>query len=317
VRVLHYHGVSAGHESNSHFSFLLEDWADFEDQIRRLAKRCRPVSLGEIDASLSGGDRLPESAVHVSFDDGYRNSLVAAEILDRHRVPWSLFIVFDSVLDGYRPWYLRLVDAIDASTNVMLANGSVFEIGDVRSKRRIAQMAKVEVMASSDGDEDAAVDRLLARPGMRTPDQPGWPKRGLTEVRQLASAGVEIGNHSARHRNLPRCSDRDLHREVTVAGVRLEEALAIPVRYFAYPDGRHTRRGRAEVARRHALGLATWTMRTAAAPYAVRRYGPVGAGDLDRILRCPEPWYGQRWLRSNLPWRAREATRRLRSVVAR
>jgi peptidoglycan/xylan/chitin deacetylase (PgdA/CDA1 family) len=312
VRVLNFHGVVDRAVEENHFSSLFVDIAEFEQQVALLAKRGHPVGLDEIDAALSNGHRLPDNAVHVSFDDGYRNNLRAAEILDRHHVPWSLFVVVDSVLDSYQPWFLRLADAIDATTNVRMDDGSVFEMSAAVAKREFSRRAKVEIMSAPDADQDAAVDRVLARPGIRVPDEPRWPLLDLAEVRELRSAGVTIGNHSARHRNLVRCPDADLHAEVAGAHARLEAALDSPVRYFAYPDGRHDRRVCRAVGEHHALGLATWTLRAPDTPLAIRRYEPTTVTEVGAIVDAPEPWYGRRWLRWNAPWRAREIARRIR-----
>jgi peptidoglycan/xylan/chitin deacetylase (PgdA/CDA1 family) len=317
VRVLNYHGVVDQAEAGNHFAALFTDLTSFDEQASLLARRARLVSLSEVEAALTGGHRLPDDAVHVSFDDGYVNNLRAAEVLDRHRIPWSLFVVVDSVLDGYRPWFVRLADAIEATTNVMLPDGSIFEMSDPKRKRDFARRAKVQVMAAPDADQDGAVDSILAWPGMNPGEDTSWPMLDLAGLKELQTAGVEVGNHSARHRNLRRCHDGDLASEVTVSRTRLEQALGRPVRWFAYPDGRHDRRVRRAVGLHHTLGFATWTVRPAEDRFAVRRYEPIGVADLGPILDSPEPWYGARWARWTLPWRAREAGVRVRRRPAR
>jgi peptidoglycan/xylan/chitin deacetylase (PgdA/CDA1 family) len=308
MRVLNYHGVIDQAHEGSHFASLFTDVRDFAAQVALLARRAVPVSADELEGSVVHGHRLPDRAVHVTFDDGYANNLLAAEILARHGVPWSIFVVVDAVVEGYRPWYLRLADAVDASSNVMLPNGSVVEMSGIDRKRAFSRRAKSEIMAAA--DTDAAVDRILTWKGMRIPDQPRWPMLGVNDLRELRTAGVAIGNHSARHRNLLRCSDDELTVEVSVSRRRLEGALGGAVRHFAYPDGRHDRRVRAAVGADHCLGLATWTTRRADDRLAVRRYEPVGVDDLDRILTRAEPWYGARWLRWNASSRLREVSLR-------
>jgi peptidoglycan/xylan/chitin deacetylase (PgdA/CDA1 family) len=313
MRVLNFHGVIDRSTQTSYYASLFTDVALFEQQVALLARRGRPVSLSELAASLSGGHDLPDDAVHVTFDDGHHSSLRAAEILDRYRIPWSLFVVVDAVLDRYQPWFLRLADAINASSNVMLRDGSIFDICEPSAKRKFSHVAKAEIMAAPGADQDGALERLLARPGMRTPFETAWPILDLAELKQLSDAGVEIGNHSARHRNLVTCPADDLRHEVVRSRERLEQALARPVRYFAYPDGRHDRRVRAAVGEHHSLGLATWTPKASA--LAVRRYEPLDLDDLRAILDAPEPWYGTRWARWTLPWRAREVAARVHKVV--
>jgi peptidoglycan/xylan/chitin deacetylase (PgdA/CDA1 family) len=317
MRVLAFHGVVDGASETNHFSSLFADIKIFEEQAALLRRRGRPVSLTELEASLSGGPCLPADAVHVSFDDGFRNNLRAAEILDRYRIPWSLFVVVDAVLDGYRPWFIRLADAIEATSNVLLADGSVFEMTDPARKREFARRAKVEIMAAPGADHDAVVDRLLALAGMRCPLETSWPLLDADDLRELHRAGVEIGNHSARHRDLTRCPESDLAAEINTSKGRLEGALASPVRWFAYPDGRHDRRVRRMVGRQHTLGLATWTWHQPERELAVRRYEPIDTDDISAILDAPEPSYGVRWARWNLPSRAREARLRVHQSFGR
>jgi peptidoglycan/xylan/chitin deacetylase (PgdA/CDA1 family) len=287
---------------------MFGDMRDFAAQVALLGRKAVPVSLDELEAAVLHGHRLPERAVHVTFDDGFRNNLEAAEILGRHRVPWSLFAIVNAVVDGYRPWYLALADAIDATSNVMLPNGDIFEMSGRERKRAFARRAKASVMAAT--DQDAAVDGLLAWKGMSVPAEPGWPMLDVAELSELCRAGVAVGNHSATHRNLARCSDDELTTEVSVARHRLEEALGVPVRHFAYPDGRHDRRVVESVGVEHRLAFATWTLGRRDDRLTVRRYEPENCADLERILDNPEPWYGARWLRTNAPFRLRETTLR-------
>jgi hypothetical protein len=128
-----------------------------------------------------------------------------------------MFVVVDAVLDGYVPWFVRLAEAVEATSSVRLRDGSTFEMTDRRDKRRFRELAKAHVMAAAAGRENAVVDDILSLPGMQVPEQPRWPFLTLDELRQLQRAGAEIGNHSARHRNLTRCSRRSYARRCTRA----------------------------------------------------------------------------------------------------
>ena len=304
MRVLNYHGVIDRSRNGSHFAFLFSDLRDFAAQVSLLVRRAAPVALDEFAAAILGRHHLPDRAVHVTFDDGYQNNIQAAEILDRHAVPWSLYAVVDAVLDGYRPWYLRLADAIDATSNVMLPSGAVVDIGGVSQKRAFGRRVKSQIMAAA--NQDAAVDRVLLWKGVRIPDEPSWPMLNIADLKELVVAGVAIGNHSARHRNLVHCTSDELTAEVSNARQRLEDSLGTSVRHFAYPDGRYDRRVREAVGLDHGLAFATWTVHHSHDRLAVRRYEPVDVGDLDRILTRAEPWYGARWLRWNAVPRTRE-----------
>lgn len=60
------------------------------------------------------------------------------------------------------------------------------------------------------------------------------------ELRDLAAAGIEIGAHSRTHADLGRVADADqLFDEIVVSRNELEDALGLPIRYFAFPFGMH------------------------------------------------------------------------------
>jgi peptidoglycan/xylan/chitin deacetylase (PgdA/CDA1 family) len=55
---------------------------------------------------------------------------------------------------------------------------------------------------------------------------------------QLRDAGMCIGSHGASHRELTRCTDDELSREVAGSRQQISGALHIPVNHFSYPWGR-------------------------------------------------------------------------------
>jgi peptidoglycan/xylan/chitin deacetylase (PgdA/CDA1 family) len=60
------------------------------------------------------------------------------------------------------------------------------------------------------------------------------------EIRELAAAGVEIGGHTRSHADLGRnLSEEKLVDEIAGCKRALEQVINRPVRYFAFPYGRH------------------------------------------------------------------------------
>ena len=64
----------------------------------------------------------------------------------------------------------------------------------------------------------------------------------------LAGRGVEIGSHSRTHAHLTRLSDAELADELHDSRTAIEDRLARPCRYLAYPFGEHDARVRAAAA---------------------------------------------------------------------
>lgn len=72
----------------------------FERQIAWLAQERRVVSLAAVVAAVTGGPALPEGAVLVTIDDGYRDVFTTAlPILQRYGVPAVLFVTVGAVTD--------------------------------------------------------------------------------------------------------------------------------------------------------------------------------------------------------------------------
>ena len=62
----------------------------------------------------------------------------------------------------------------------------------------------------------------------------------VTELREMASAGVEIGHHTRRHADLGQVVDSaELYDELVEAGQELANVVDKPIRYFAFPYGLH------------------------------------------------------------------------------
>lgn len=71
----------------------------------------------------------------------------------------------------------------------------------------------------------------------------------IDELRKLVERGVEVGSHTISHLHLSRLDDAELDRELRDSKLRLEDELARPCRYLAYPYGDQDGRVRAAARR--------------------------------------------------------------------
>lgn len=62
------------------------------------------------------------------------------------------------------------------------------------------------------------------------------------QIRELASAGFEIGSHSVSHSNLASLGSKRLREEVFESKARIEKEIGLPVLSFCYPAGRYDAR---------------------------------------------------------------------------
>jgi peptidoglycan/xylan/chitin deacetylase (PgdA/CDA1 family) len=254
MRGLLLHPVTARRQHPEYPDPVLIDVHNLARQVGALSTRARVVPIAEIVDHLAEGRPSPPGTVHLSIDDGFAGTLAAAEVLDRHRLPWTLFVTADAVLDGRAPWFVRIADAVWASSNVLDTNGHLHDVSDADGKAGFLRMAMATVLAAPVGQQADIIGRILSLPGMAAPDGTRWPFLRLDELKELASAGVTIGSHSATHADLTRVRREQLEEEVA-ARRRLEAVLGVPVLYFAYPHGRHNRLVRQAVRREHELAV--------------------------------------------------------------
>lgn len=71
----------------------------FERQIRFLkTRRYKVLPLGELAALIKEKKRIPERAVSITFDDGYKDNFIYAfPVLKKYGLPASVFIIVDEV----------------------------------------------------------------------------------------------------------------------------------------------------------------------------------------------------------------------------
>ena len=124
------------------------------------------------------------------------------------------------------------------------------------------------------------------------PEGPRKPLMTAAQVREAASAGIEIGSHGLRHVSLNRTTDLALIREQQVSRAILQDVTGSDVAGFCYPYGHLDRRVVAGVQDAgYDYACAIWTSELTGRHAMPRIY--VGDGDGAARLRA-------KWLRHRL-----------------
>jgi peptidoglycan/xylan/chitin deacetylase (PgdA/CDA1 family) len=188
--------------------------ARFAEQLEALAKRFSPVPLRELAARMDAGG-LPPRSVALTFDDGYRDNLEAAEpLLARYGVPATIFVVSWYVGAGREFWW----DELEALSEPERFRELHAELQVLPHDERMARVAAMR--------DD--VDRRT------TPVQTLREE----ELAQLAASEVvEIGSHTVTHAALPVLERKDRLDEMRASRERLEQLTGAPVRGLSYPYG--------------------------------------------------------------------------------
>lgn len=237
LQILIYHRVNDEHDP----FFPATPRHVFETQMEYLASRYIPCPLDEAVLRLERGE-LPENAVAVTFDDGYRdNYLYAYPILRRYGVPATIFLStgvigtsevlwFEHVFTAFRRTQRSAVESFCPPTR-MIPIGSMSE--------RQAALHEVLNLCRSLSDEERRelVSTLLHRLEVRADPQPGL-MLSWDEVRRMSGGGVTFGCHTMTHPILSHVSPDRFHDEIVRPKQLIEEKTGQAVVSFAYPNGR-------------------------------------------------------------------------------
>jgi peptidoglycan/xylan/chitin deacetylase (PgdA/CDA1 family) len=192
-------------------SFSAANRANVEAMCAHVTAHFEPLSLSQIVTALQQGNELPDRAVAVTVDDGYRNYLEDGHpIFLRHKIPVTLFAVSGFAAGRLWLWpdQLEHKAAADLIEKLKLAP----------NEERLAFMASIDIP--------------------QTPP-PHRAAMNWDELRAIAADGVEIGCHTESHPILTRLSSAlELENEIKGAKESLEQNLGFPIRHFCYPNGK-------------------------------------------------------------------------------
>ncbi|HEX5719024.1 MAG TPA: polysaccharide deacetylase family protein [Thermoanaerobaculia bacterium] len=157
------------------------------------------------------GRRYEDGAVAITFDDGYVDNLSEAMPIAA-KVPITVFVTVDPVLDGGRFWWDEIA-GIEPGLRGKLHS----RLKGLPGRERRGRIAALAWKDDSDRGRPLILD----------------------ELRDLASRpGVEIGAHTLSHPSLALLPAVEQERELAGAKARLEEVLGRPVTLLAYPFGK-------------------------------------------------------------------------------
>jgi peptidoglycan/xylan/chitin deacetylase (PgdA/CDA1 family) len=217
---------------------------EFRNHLRFLARHFRPVSLSDVIANRSGQRDLPEHAVLVTFDDGYRNNLTrAAAILRETGVPCVFHVSTGYIGTRNVLWTDEVVGRIIGFPGKTLplpggdpAAGQTVP-PDLPARRALALRLKERCKRLDRDIVSAWIGTLRELSGDPAANPELYDFMTWDEVRALRSRGFDIGSHTVSHPILTRISTGDLAWELTESKHVIERELQTPCEAIAYPNG--------------------------------------------------------------------------------
>ncbi len=207
--------------------------AEFERQMAHLAAHYEPLSIGDAIARFRE-NRLHPRNVIVTFDDGYRDNLLALPILKRYNVPATIYVTTGAVNRTRTFWWDELATLAAREQFPSLAA----RMKTLKPREQDAWLAELRAGRGP----TSAFDAILT-----------WEEVAALDAEPL----ITIGAHTIDHYPLAQLDEDELHRQLIRSREELESRLGHPVEHFAYPFGRPEHAAEREFAAAEAAGFAS------------------------------------------------------------
>ncbi len=187
-----------------------------------LARHYQVMRLSEMVRMIREGEKLPDRAVSLTFDDGYASNYhLGFPVLKKYGLPATIFLT-TGFIDGTESlWFQEMDLAVQAkgepeNLEAILANLKV--LSDPAMRQAVTAYC-------------AEVQMPEKRPDVMLPMT--WDM-----AREMQTSGlVDLGGHTHSHPILSRCSAEQQRREIFHCAERLREELGPAQRCFAFTNG--------------------------------------------------------------------------------
>ncbi len=236
--------------------------ATLEELLRLATRDRRPVlSLDEIHDGLVRGT-LNHRFMAFTFDDGYRDNLtLALPLFEAYRVPFAVYLTTDYPDRRMVFWWYALEEALLESDHLDLVAGGQRRLFLARTPAEKTAAFQAVARLIDRTPPAGLLDFCRAAFGAERVDrlQATLPL-SWDDVRALARSPLAtIGAHTVSHPVLSGLSPVEVEDEMRGSRRRIEAALGIPIRHFAYPYGTMPQVTARELAVGRTCGFATAT----------------------------------------------------------
>lgn len=214
------------------------DESQFRMHVDVFSKYFNVFKLSDAIGRLKSGS-LPNRAICITFDDGYRDNFdVALPILTSRGVPATFFIA-----SGYLNGGIMWNDIV--SQSVMRYGGDYIDLRQydldkyplrTAAEKRIAYKSMIQNLKYLPKQDRELRCQAICEQLQAT--LPTDLMMSPTEVLKLHKTGMEIGAHTQSHPILSVVADAEAKAEIVDSKIDLEHILQSTVSSFAYPNGR-------------------------------------------------------------------------------
>ena len=239
VAILMYHRVGP---KTDDWSFEPLSLQSFEKQIVYFCRNYEVISVDQLVNYIQLRKSLPEKAVAITFDDGYKdNYLYAYPMIKKYHVPATIFITTGHIGTGKLFWW-DLVNYVIQHSNVNplnLGKEGCYLIQSETEKIHSNFIICEKMKKMPENEKNFLIKRLIGISNIKNiPSEVGnqlilsWD-----EIKEMSSEGINFGAHSISHPVLTNMPLEQAKFEIIQSKKDIEKQLGRETIGFSYPDG--------------------------------------------------------------------------------
>lgn len=214
---------------------------DFDQQLKYFKRHFHVVNGEELEALVSGKEKLTGMNVAITFDDGYIDDyLTSFDILKSNDCTGFFFLVSEYVGTGTIPWWDEIAYLVRNTKKSRISLQYPIPLTvDLTLDREVAIRTVLRHYKRSDNHNGKMLLNELRR--QTECELPAAGRRFLSwdEAREMKAAGMTIGSHTQSHRILGQIPPEEQRLELARSKHTIEEKIGSPVISIAYPVGIH------------------------------------------------------------------------------
>ena len=233
-QILCYHRVN----DDQHPFFCGIPVKTFLGQMEQLRKFCSVLPLEDLVQRMRHRD-VPDRAVAITFDDGYKDNFTNAfPILKDLNLPATIFLTTGSIESGEWLWHDKVFEAFHYTNAQMLnVKGRSYPLTSKKERSVALDLTLKRLRELHPKERDRSIENLLEELDPDHQSFSGQDKLAWNEVRTMSENKITFGAHTVSHPILSRLSLEEAGQEIMDSKNIIENHVNGNVRLFAYPNG--------------------------------------------------------------------------------
>lgn len=183
---------------------------DADKAFAYISKKYKVISLEQYIEAVQNNTKLPKRALIITFDDGHVSNYTLLPVLEKYRVPVTVFLCASIVNTKRHFWFLHEPIA-----------SMVEDLKKIPNKLRLKKLEEYGFSQEMEYENQEALDK--------------------TQINELKT-WIDFQSHTNYHPILPQCTNAEAADEIIGSKQKLENDFKLKIHTLSYPNGDYSER---------------------------------------------------------------------------